>query len=168
MKSDVTWIAFLLKDKYATNFEKARLKGSLCNEFGFSEEDVCYVPFERNVGLSYYFFIKERTPDDMRSIFNSRRDAFAPFESHARISDAGLNDMMRSARQCERGYVKYGDIVTIKRGVYSKLHGIVLRMDRKDRVLVGLKFCFGTVISPCDEADLEVDGNIFNYIKVLN
>ena len=165
---DSIWLAFLLKDRFSSNFEKERLRAGICLEMHRDESDICYVPFERNVGLSYYFFVLERDHEmDMHRIYEYRSEAFEPFDRHKRISGRELNDMMRNARQCSRGYVKQGDLVMIRSGIYSKLHGVVLREDRSGRAMVGMKFCFGTVVEGFDISELEVEGNIFNYMKVL-
>lgn len=162
-----TWLAFLLKDKYSSNFEKERLKSGIRREFGRGDEEICYLPFERNVGLSYYFFVRERDREnDLRDIYAYRPDAFEPFDRHRRISGTDLAGMMRCSSGGDRGYAKQGDIVTVRKGVYGGLHGIVLREDRCGRIVVGFKFCFGTVVESFSLAELEVNGNIFNYLKV--
>lgn len=165
---DDVWLAFLLKDKYSSNFEKERLKSSICAEFNREENEICYIPFERNMGLSYYFFVLEKDKEeDLRNIYSYRSEAFDVFERHKRISGDELNEMMLSLKKKSSEYVKYGDIVNIRNGMYCKLHGIVLREDRFKKVIVGFKFCFGTVIESFDLVDISIDGNIFNYIKVL-
>ena len=165
---DAVWLAFMLKDKYASNFEKDRLKRCVCSKFKRSDREICYVPFERNSGLSYYFFVLEREETDLSSIYSYRTDVFETFNRHKRITGGELNEMLRTANNCQRGYAKQGDLVTVKNGIYRKLHGIVLRQDRSpNKVVVGLKFCFGTVVETFDLLDLEVCGNLFNYLKVL-
>ena len=165
--SDSVWLAFLLKDKYSSNFEKERLRAGICSGFNRTEDEIYYVPFERNVGLSYYFFVLEKDSEDLRNIYSYRSDAFDVFERQKKITGAELNEMVGSLKKCSSEYAKYGDIVTIRNGMYCKLHGIVLREDRSGRIVVGLKFCFGTVIETFDLSDVEITGNIFNYMKVL-
>lgn len=162
------WIVFLLKDKYACDAEKQILKIQIMKRFKRKESDICYTSFDGESGLSYYFFVKEYDNDDLRNIWQSYINYFQSYNSHTKINEQQLFSMMHNIKKCNCGYVKFGDIVLINKGQYSKLYGIVLRQNRNGKFDVGLKFCFGSVIQSYDSNDLSVEGNIFNYIKVLN
>jgi hypothetical protein len=54
--------------------------------------------------------------------------------------------MKENVKQNEYNSIKYGDIVCINVGNYSKLYGVVLRQNRVGKFDVGFKFCFGNVI----------------------
>lgn len=163
------WIAFLLKDKHSSDQDKQNLKKQIINCFNRKQDEVCYISTNSNVGLAYYFFVKEYDCDnDMRNILQSNRDAFQSYDQHTRISQQQLLQMIRDITQCKRGYIKFGDLVKIQSGIYNNLYGIVLRQNRNNKLDVGIKFCFGSIIQSYDANDLNVIGNIFNYIKVLN
>lgn len=168
-KNGSMWIGFLLKDRYATDFEKASLKSEIMENFKLNEDDICYVPFEKYCGLSYYFFVRERdSENDLRDIYLFKKDAFEIYSLHVKITNDELNNCMKSTLKPNRGYVKFGDIVRIESGKYSKLNGIVLRENRNGKIEVGMRFCFGTIVEQYDSGNLIVTGNIFNYIKVPN
>ena len=66
MKCAGDWMVFMLKDRYATDFEKSRLRQDIVSALGMDEGDIMYAPFEKGVSLSYYFFVRERTGDEGR------------------------------------------------------------------------------------------------------
>lgn len=162
------WIAFLLKDKYSDDDQKEILKTQIIKKFKRKESDICYTSFDIDSGLSYYFFIKQYEENDLRNIWQSNMNYFESYSCHTKIDESQLFKMLHYVDKCNCGYVKFGDVVLIEKGVYNKLYGIVLRQNRNGKYDVGLKFCFGQVIQSYDSSELSVVGNIFNYIKVLN
>lgn len=168
MKNNQRWIAFLLKDKCACDAYKEVIKADIMKKFKRKQSDICYSSFDIQSGLSYYFFVKEYGDNDLREIWQSNINNFQPYNSHTKISEQQLFGMLHDVNKCNYGYVKFGDIVLIDKGIYNKLHGIVLRQNRNGKFDVGLKFCFGSVVQSYDYNDLSVIGNIFNYIKVIN
>lgn len=169
MSNDGKWIAFLLRDKFADEQSKKKLKSEIIKRFGFKQSDICYQTSNSESGSFYYFFVKQYDKDnDMRVIHEAYVNIFQNYRCHTRVSQAQLDDLMDSVEKCNRGYVKFGDLVMINKGNYSKLYGIVLRQGRYGKYDVGLKFGFGTVIKSYEASDLTVTGNIFNYIKVLH
>lgn len=163
------WIAFLLQDKYASDFEKENLKRDIIKKFNRSEDDICYTPYDYNSGLTYYFFVKEYDKEnDLRTIWEYRPYIFEAFNNHIKITEIQLIDMMRQIKNYQHGSIKYGDLVYIKKGCYNKLYGIVLRQNRNNKYDVGLKFRFGTIVKSFSSDEIKVVDNIFKHIKVLN
>ena len=166
---DLKWLVLVVKDKYSNDDEREMLKSLLMRNFSLKKEDVYYVPTDSNFAFSNFVFVREYNPeDDLRKMLECRRDMFEPYPSHMRITDDEFRNMVSGMKEKSKGIsIKYGDIVGIKNGVYSKLNGIVLRESKPPKVDVGLKFCFGVVIEQYNPEDLVVKGNIFNYLKVL-
>lgn len=166
--SDGGWIAFMLKDRFSTNEEKTRLSKEICASLERSEEDVWWVPTDQNGGLGYYLFVRERNADtDLDAVLSVRRECFENRQCHSRVPSSEMDEMIRQTKRVVVGSVKFGDVVKVRRGTFSNLHGIVLRTASVGRVFVGMKFCFGTVVESIEEKNLDLEGNIFNYIKVL-
>lgn len=166
MKENI-WIAFLLKDKYAGQNAKQALKNSIINKFNRKQNDIIVIQEQENSALSYYFFVKQYQYDDLSRIYQENNEFFDNFENHVKINEKELKAMLKDLYREENKGIKFGDLVTINKGKYNKLYGIVLRENRTGGVQVGLKFCFGTKIESYKQEDLTVNGNIFNYIKVL-
>lgn len=168
MKCAGDWMVFMLKDRYATDFEKSRLRQDIVSALGMDEGDIMYAPFEKGVSLSYYFFVRERTGDEPREIMEMRGDMFDRGFGCVRITGKELSAMTRDSN-CDRGYVKQGDVVMLKgKDKYGGLYGVVLRVNRNGKIDVGMKFCFGKVVVQYDKRNLQIMGNVFNYIKVLD
>ena len=166
--SEGGWIAFMLKDRFSTTEEKRRLSRDICAALGRPDEDVWWIPVDQNAGLGYYIFVRERNPEtDMDAVLSVRRECFETRSCHLRIPQEEMDETIRQTKCVVVGSVKFGDIVKIRRGTYSNLHGIVLREATVGKVHVGMKFCFGPVVEPIEEKNLVLEGNIFNYIKVL-
>ena len=164
------WIVLVLKDRFSNDTERESLKRLVLARFPrLGERDVYYVPYECSFAFCNFLFVRENDPEnDLRDMLEVRREAFEPYPSHMRITDGEFARMVDGVDETRRkATVKYGDIVTVRKGTYSKLNGIVLREDRSGRIDVGLKFCFGTVVERCDVDELVVKGNIFEYLKVL-
>ena len=168
-RNEYKWLILVLKDKYSNDVEREALKGRFMMDFPLKGGDVYYVPFDDNPAFCNFLFVREYNPDDdLRDFLDMKRDAFEPYPSHMRITDAEFRKMVDGIGDSRRtDSVKYGDIVTIKNGIYSKLHGIALREGRSGKVDVGLKFCFGTITEQFPKSDLCVTGNIFRHLKVL-
>ncbi len=163
------WIVLVLKEKHANDGDRDLLKASLMAAFQLKSGDVYFVREDEGTALNNFLFVRERDPEhDLRAFLDFRRDMFEPYPAHMRITEEELDRMIEGIGESRRKEtVKYGDIVLIKNGVYSKLYGIVLRENRSRKIDVGLKFCFGTVLEQYSPEDLSVVGNIFNYLKVL-
>ena len=134
-----------------------------------NEEDVYYVPFESSFAFSNFLFVKEYCADDLMNVMEYRRDAFEQYPMHMRITDDEFFSMVEGIKASKKKtVVKYGDIVIAKHGKFSRLHGIVLRESNKNKIEVGFKFCFGKIIEKYDAEELDVTGNIFDYLKVID
>ena len=163
------WLVLVVKDRFSSDGEREGIKNLLMSCFPLKKNEVYYVPRDDNDAFSNYLFVRERDPvEDLRNMLACKREAFEPYPCHMRITDDEFRRMVQGIEDSRKSEeVKYGDIVTIRNGTYSKLNGIVLRESRSSKVEVGLKFCFGTVIESCEPENLVVVGNIFNYLKVL-
>lgn len=168
MNGKPMWIVLMLKDKYAQNFEKNRLRNDLMHALGYAEDEIIYTPFDRDQSVSYYFFAVDRPGrHDQYDILSLKPDVFDPFSKPMRLTDDQVRGFIASCQESVTPKnIGYGDIVFIKTGKYSKLNGIVLRKTSSGQFDVGLKMCFGKVIETYRPADLSVVGNIFRYIKV--
>ena len=164
-----TWLVLVLKEKYATDADREQLKACLLANFPLKNTDVRFVRKSDENALSNFVFVREYHRDtDLKEILAFRRDYFEAYPVHMRITETELKDMMGGIEEAKKSItVKYGDIVVIKSGIYSKLHGIVLRENRSSKIEVGMKFCFGTVVEQYSPDELEIKGNIFKYLKVL-
>ena len=119
---------------------------------------------ESNPGLSYYVFIQEDDPDTLFRELQKEKYFYEP-TNYLKIPNNEIVEMSRGIEYI-RDDVRFGDIVKIKSGRFKKLYGIVLREMRRNKIEIGLKFCFGTVYHELGETEYEVVGNIFNFIKV--
>ena len=162
------WIAFLLRDKYSSAYWKQTLKKQILKKFNKKNSDIYYFSSQEDLSLIYYFFVKEDNKNDLRSIWQGNVNFFESFQCHVKVSELQLNNMKQNIKTKEFNNIKYGDIVYIKKGDYSKLYGIVLRKNRVGKFDVGFKFCFGNVIKSYSVKEIKVVDNIFNYVKVLN
>ena len=162
------WIALMLKDKYAQNFEKNHLRADLIHAMGYAEDEIICTPFDREQSVSYYFFAVDRPgKNDQFQIMSLKPDVFDPFSKPMRLTDEQVHSFITSCQESVTPKnIGYGDIVFIKAGKYSKLNGIVLRAAPGGQFDVGLKMCFGKVIETYRPIDLAVVGNIFRFIKV--
>ena len=168
MTGKPTWIALMLKDKYAQNFEKQRLRNELMHGMGYAEDEIICTPFDKDQSVSYYFFAVDRPGrQDQYDILSLKPDVFDPFSAPMRLTDEQVRSFISSCQDSVTPKnIGYGDIVFIKAGKYSKLNGIVLRKTPSGQFEVGLKMCFGNVIETYKPIDLAVTGNIFRYLKV--
>lgn len=167
--SSQMWIAFLLQDRFASDIEKENLKKDIMKKFNRNEEDICYIPYDINSGLTYYFFVKQYDSyNDLRQIWQSYIYTFEPLNNHIKITEIQFLDMMRHVKKYQHGVIKYGDLVLIEKGCYNKLYGIVLRQNRNGNYDIGLKFRFGTIVKSFSIDQIKVIDNIFKHIKVIN
>lgn len=165
------WLVLMVKDKFARDCERRRIKEQLLDLLKLQDNDVFYVPFKLGNPYSYYVFVKERDSGDLQRIFaNSINDCFTGYRNcKAKITNAEFRQIVKSSKVSPNNDIKFGDFVKIKSGTYSDLYGIVLRESpRKNKVYVGMKFCFGVVIEEYHTGELEAIDNLFNYIKVLS
>ena len=168
MNDDTIWIAFMLRDKYANDLQKNNLKKDIMLKFNRKKEDICYTSCGNDFGSIYYFFVKEYDKEnDLRNIHQAYTSHFQSYYYHTRIKEKQLNDLFSSIKKSNEVVAKFGDLVLINKGEYSKLYGIILRQNRNKKIDVGFKFGFGSVIKSYDISDFTIVGNIFNYIKVL-
>ena len=72
--------------------------------------------------------------------------------------------MKESVEKKHEIFFRYGDILTVKRGVCENLKGICLSVDDKT-CKVGFKLCVGNFVVDIDKNDLTVENNLFNYIR---
>jgi transcription antitermination factor NusG len=166
------WLVLMVKDKFARDCDREKIKSQLIKLFGLAIDDVFYVPFAQNNPYSYYVFVKERNSSEnlLSRIFGTPiGDFLAGYKNcKVRITPDEFRRVVRTSKVAPNSDIRFGDFVKIKEGTYSNLYGIVLREStRKDKVFVGLKFCFGVVVIEYHTGQLETIGNLFNYIKVL-
>ena len=162
------WLVLVLKDKFSNDSERENLKNCLMLNFPLKSTDIYYVKSEDCFAYSNFLFVREYGPEDLRSILEFKMEAFEPYPMHMRITDeemAGMVDGIGMSRKAADP--KHVDIVIVKNGKYGKLYGIVLRECRSSKVDVGFKFCFGTVTEQYKPDELNIVGNLFNYLKVL-
>lgn len=165
------WIAFILKDRFAKDTERESLKGDIISNFGLCDDDVYYIPIEINFAYSNYIFVRERNEDDLHNIYEKKKEAFEHYQAHVRITDAEFCTMLEGLKEEQirhKPTIKYGDIVIVKNGKYNRLYGIALREYNSTKFNIGFKFCFGNVIEQYSADELNVVGNIFNYLKVID
>ena len=169
MADNGKWIVMVLKDRFSNDVERESLKNGMMMRFSLKSNDIYYIPLDDNRTFGNFLFVRERDPEnDLRNFLEFRREMFEAYPMHMRISDDEFTSMVDGIVDKKKSaYVKHGDIVVIKKGRYSKLFGIVLRENRSGKIIVGLKFCFGTVTEEYNQDELKVIGNIFNYLKVL-
>lgn len=163
------WIVFVLKERFANDQDRDAMKASLLANFPLKSSDIYFVSEEDGTALNNFIFVKEYDAEnDLRSILEFKREMLEAYPAHMRITEKELDMMVEGIGESKRKEtVKHGDIVMIKSGIYNKLYGIVLRETRSSKLDVGLKFCFGTITEQYNPEDLNVIGNIFNYLKVL-
>ena len=162
------WLVLVLKDKFSNDSERENLKNCLMLNFPLKSTDIYYVKSDDCFAYSNFLFVREYGSEDLRSILEFKMDAFEPYPMHMRITDEEMAVMVDGIDMSRRAAVpKHGDIVIVKNGKYGKLYGIVLRECRSSKVDVGFKFCFGTVTEQCKPDELNIVGNLFNYLKVL-
>ncbi len=165
------WLVLMVKDKFARDCERKRIKGQLIDLLGLQENEIFYVPFELNNPYSYYVFVKEKSAGDLQKIFgSSTSECFTGYRNcKSKITNSEIRQIVKNNKVAPNNDIKFGDFVKIKSGTYSNLYGIVLRQSpRKDKVYVGMKFCFGIVIEEYHTGELEAIDNLFNHIKVLS
>lgn len=165
------WIAFILKDRFAKDSERELLKNDILRKFCLCDDDVYYIPIKINFAYSNYIFVREHGEDDMRNIYENRKDAFEYYQMHVRITDVEFCNMVESLKEEQLSNtpsIKYGDIVMVKNGKYDKLYGIALRESNSMEFDIGFKFCFGNVVEKYSADEINVVGNIFNYLKVID
>jgi len=158
------WIVLLIRDKYNTKNEKERVFNEIKKKYNLSDNDIYSVDKECNLSLSFYVFVKKTKNIDMNNIafeFNNYFDN----RGTAIITDDELLNMTRGITTY-RGYIKFGDIVLIRSGIYKKLYGVVVRKSDKNMLSVVIKLCFATLCVEYKESEIEVIGNIFKYIKI--
>ena len=162
------WLVLVLKDKFSNDSERENLKNCLMLNFPLKSTDIYYVKSEDCFAYSNFLFVREYGSEDLRSILEFKMDAFEPYPMHMRITDEEMAVMVEGISMNRKAAVpKHGDIVIVKNGKYGKLYGIVLRECRSSKVDVGFKFCFGTVTEKYEPDELNIVGNLFNYLKVL-
>ena len=166
------WLALMVKDRYAHDFDRQKIKESLLSLLGINEKDVFYAPFKKGNPYSYYVFVREyNRVNDLYAIFNSPlKDCLTGYHNNkVHITNEELKAIAKQCSEIPANDVRFGDFVKINSGVYSGLYGIVIRKStRKNFVCVGMKFCFGKIVVECHTGDLEQVGNLFKYIKVLH
>lgn len=163
------WNAFMLKDKYASDFEKRRIRDGLVSQYGYGYDDIRYAPFSRGNSVSYYIFIRDTGVDaGIHPMLRFYYDCLDTYSCQCmRLSEDDVDKMMNYDDECRmEAVVKFGDIVKIRNGRYRGLYGIVLREERKSFYTIGLKFGFGTVLIECDKIGFTIIDNVFKYIKV--
>ena len=162
------WLVLVLKDKFSNDSERENLKDCLMLNFPLKSTDIYYVKSEDCLAYSNFLFVREYGSEDLRSILEFKMEAFEPYPMHMRITDEEMAVMVDGIDMSRRAAVpKHGDIVIVKNGKYGKLYGIVLRECRSSKVDVGFKFCFGTVTEQYKPDELNIVGNLFNYLKGL-
>ena len=117
-----------------------------------------------NEGMNYYVFI---CTNDKRQLWERlKTDKFVETAFGCNeISDEQMKSM-RTGLQGVREQIGFGDIVKLRNGTYNKLYGIVLRQRNDNKFQIGLKFCYGVRVEMKDGNDLQIVGNIFNFLKV--
>ena len=109
-------------------------------------------------------FIRETDIDNLWK--SLKKDKFInEYFKYKSITDEEMEEMIKGI-EFIRDDISFGDIVRINDGKFNKLNGIVLRDKKEEGYLVGFKFCFGTSFITKQASELEIVGNIFNYIKV--
>ena len=162
------WLVLVLKDRFSNDSERENLKNCLMLNFPLKSTDIYYVKSEDCLAYSNFLFVREYGSEDLRSILEFKMDAFEPYPMHMRITDEEMAVMVDGIDMSRRAAVpKHGDIVIVKNVKYGKLYGLVLRECRSSKVDVGFKFCFGTVTEQYKPDELNIVGNLFNYLKVL-
>ena len=162
------WLVLVLKDKFSNDSERENLKNCLMLNFPLKSTDIYYVKSEDCFAYSNFLFVREYGSEDLRSILEFKMDAFEPYPMHMRITDEEMTGLVDGVIMSRKAVLpKHGDIVIVKSGKYVKLYGIVLRECRSSKVDVGFKFCFGTVTEQYKPDELNIVGNLFNYLKVL-
>ena len=162
------WLVLVLKDKFSNDSERENLKNCLMLNFPLKSTDIYYVKSEDCFAYSNFLFVREYGSEDLRNILEFKRDVFEPYPMHMRITNEEMIGMVEGISMNRKAVLpKHGDIVIVKNGKYGKLYGIVLRECRSSKVDVGFKFCFGTVTEQYKPDELNIVGNLFNYLKVL-
>ena len=162
------WLVLVLKDRFSNDPERENLKNCLMLNLPLRSTDIYYASSENCPAYSNFLFVREYGSDDLRSILELKREAFEPYPMHMRITDEEMTGLVDGVIMSRKAVLpKHGDIVIVKSGKYVKLYGIVLRECRSSKVDVGFKFCFGTVTEQYKPDELNIVGNLFNYLKVL-
>ena len=160
----MSWYVFQIKNRYSKDIFLKQFYRKLKDVYDISSKDIFLNIDAQNEGMNHYVFINTQNCSQLWEKLRGDKFIQAQFGYH-QIKDKEMMDM-RNDVQSIREQIGFGDIVKIKSGKYNKLYGIVLRQRSAGRYQVGLKFCCGVKIELQQSKDLQIVGNIFQYIKV--
>lgn len=158
------WYVFQLRQKYTRQTSRKQFYQRLRNYYNKSKEDIYISLTQKNIGMNYYVFIRQESILDFWKIIK-RDKCINEQYGYKQITDSQINQMRKDI-QYIREQIGFGDIVKILQGKYSKLYGLVLRQRQNNTYEIGLKFCNGIKTQIIKGTQLQITGNIFNYIKV--
>lgn len=160
------WYCLVTNEKYGKKIFIDVIKEVLIKILGEKTEIFC-IEENDNGSFDGYFFVKsENFLDNIYAIKNSNYfyTVLSSFDDIRQISEKEINDLKKSIEKKKEKHILYGDVVLVKKGIYSNLYGICLSVNDK-KCDVGFKFCTGNFIINFDFDDLEITDNIFNYIR---
>lgn len=158
------WYVFQLRQKYTRQTSRKQFYQRLRTYYNKSKEDIYISLTQKNIGMNYYVFIRQESILDFWKIIK-RDKCINEQYGYKQITDSQINQMRKDI-QYIREQIGFGDIVKILQGKYSKLYGLVLRQRQNNTYEIGLKFCNGIKTQIIKGTQLQITGNIFNYIKV--
>lgn len=160
----MSWCVVELKNKYSKDTSRKQFYKRLKQFYGICTKNIFMNADSYNEGMNYYVFI---CTNDKRQLWERlKTDKFVETAFGCNeISDEQMKSM-RTGLQGVREQIGFGDIVKLRNGTYNKLYGIVLRQRNDNKFQIGLKFCYGVRVEMKDGNDLQIVGNIFNFLKV--
>lgn len=160
----MSWYVFELRQKYTGQTSRKQFYDRLRNLYNKQKQHIYMCLSEKNIGMNYYVFVYE---EDIISFWKTLRKDKSINEQYGynRVLETQIN-LLRQDIQYIREQISFGDVVKILQGKYSKLYGIVLRQRQNNTYQIGLKFCHGVCTEIIKGNQLQIVGNIFNYVKV--
>lgn len=160
----MSWYVFELRQKYVGQTSRKQFYDRLRNLYKKQKQQIYICLNEKNIGMNYYVFVYVEDIVDFWKILRKDKCINEQYGYNS-VQESQIN-LLRQDIQYIREQISFGDIVKILYGKYSKLYGIVLRQRQNNTYQIGLKFCHGVYTQIIKGNQLQIVGNIFNYLKV--
>lgn len=162
---DKPWSCIMASEKYSKKDCIPVVVSNIKKILG-KNVDIFYVDNKNEKSFDGYFFVQKDITDVAYEFKNNIyfQNVLNSFERVKLIPNSEIVKMKESVEKKHEKIFKYGDVVFIKRGIYENLRGICLGVG-DDECEVGLKFCTGSFIVKIKSEDLNVEDNIYNYIR---
>jgi transcription antitermination factor NusG len=173
--SEFFWICLDIRERYCKAEYYSVIKDNIVKVLGSDLKEYLFVGLELsqdvqdNLLTSYIFVHCRNIHDHIDNIKTIKfiRTILNDYTKIRIISDEEIEDLKRDwykKIENKQNFV-YGDVVKVKSGVFSSLHGIVIGKETGKYKLL-FKFNLGCVVETFLKDNLFFHSNIFNFMKI--